>query len=199
MNGRSCCGIQQVLYRTVITKNTLIGVLLSHGGHSVRWSWRVMVLLFMAWKMGFEVFGFAWACCARWVSTLISANEPLMPVNAACLRTLSPFSALLARRRGMAVNGYALITWKWPFILRACARTLPSACFPFQVFLGHTFRIDIQNVGVPFGRLGRRVSRRGRIHRSVFCLLLFCAMLRRLRFVDHLPTPLPFFHFLANV
>ena len=60
------------------------------------------------------------------LSTLISANEPLMPVNAACLRTLFPFSALLARRRGMAVNGYALITWKWPFILRACARFSPQ-------------------------------------------------------------------------
>ena len=38
--------------------------------------------------------GFAWACCARWVSTLISVNEPLMVINAACLRTLSSLSVL---------------------------------------------------------------------------------------------------------
>ena len=31
--------------------------------------------------------GFAWACFARCFSTLISVNEPLMVVNAACLRT----------------------------------------------------------------------------------------------------------------
>ena len=44
----------------------------------------------------FEVFtsGFAWACFARWVSTLISVNEPLMAINAACLRTLSPQGVL---------------------------------------------------------------------------------------------------------
>ena len=45
---------------------------------------------------GFEVFTseFAWACCARWVSTWFSVNEPLMAINAACLRTLSPLCVL---------------------------------------------------------------------------------------------------------
>ena len=61
----------------------------------------------------------------------MAANEPLMPVNAACLRTLSPFSALLARWRGMAVNGYALITWK-----RAWT-TIPTARFSTK----HSFQL----------------------------------------------------------
>ena len=34
-------------------------------------------------KKGFEIFtsGFAWACCARWVSTLIPVNGPLAVIN----------------------------------------------------------------------------------------------------------------------
>ena len=53
---------------------------------------------------------FAWACCARWVPTLISVNEPLMVINAACLRTLSPLSVL------------AHVLREWSLMLRAKAR-----------------------------------------------------------------------------
>ena len=35
-------------------------------------------------------FGFSWACCARWFSTLITVNEPLMVINAACFARCLP-------------------------------------------------------------------------------------------------------------
>ena len=73
----------------------------------VGWGWMIGDMLGLRTIVVFE------RALHAGLSTLISANEPLMPVNAACLRTLFPFSALSARRRGMAVNGYALKTWKW--------------------------------------------------------------------------------------
>ena len=85
----------------------------------VRWikdvySYSIQVSHLAIGLMGcFEVFtsGFAWACCARWVPTLISVNEPLMAINAACLRTLSPLSVLKhAFEEEMLINGYALKT-----------------------------------------------------------------------------------------
>ena len=71
---------------------------------------------FMGWKMGFEVFtsGFAWACCTRWVSILISVNEPLMAINVACLSTFLPPQYAEARLgEKLFMNGYALKTWEW--------------------------------------------------------------------------------------
>ena len=56
-------------------------------------NWGLRTCSFYGGLWGFTS-GFAWACSARWVSTLIPVNQPLMTIHAACLRTLSPLSVL---------------------------------------------------------------------------------------------------------